>query len=102
MINKAQPQPPCRPLLVLSHRPFESHFHSPRALSLHHPNLSTQPLTPINTLYKQCLDAAKAERYFPFLLLQVEQLLTWFPSKGLGKGGAKRHRKILRDNIQGT
>ena len=23
------------------------------------------------------------------------------PSQGLGKGGAKRHRKILRDNIQG-
>jgi len=22
--------------------------------------------------------------------------------KGLGKGGAKRHRKILRDNIQGA
>jgi hypothetical protein len=22
-------------------------------------------------------------------------------SQGLGKGGAKRHRKILRDNIQG-
>ncbi|XP_065204017.1 histone H4-like [Planococcus citri] len=22
--------------------------------------------------------------------------------KGLGKGGAKRHRKVLRDNIQGT
>ena len=22
--------------------------------------------------------------------------------KGLGKGGAKRHRKILRDNIQGS
>ena len=22
--------------------------------------------------------------------------------KGLGKGGAKRHRKILRDNIQGN
>jgi histone H4 len=22
--------------------------------------------------------------------------------KGLGKGGAKRHRKILRDNIQGV
>jgi len=21
--------------------------------------------------------------------------------KGLGKGGAKRHRKVLRDNIQG-
>ena len=23
------------------------------------------------------------------------------PGKGLGKGGAKRHRKVLRDNIQG-
>ena len=22
--------------------------------------------------------------------------------KGLGKGGAKRHRKVLRDNIQGV
>ena len=22
-------------------------------------------------------------------------------AKGLGKGGAKRHRKVLRDNIQG-
>ena len=22
--------------------------------------------------------------------------------KGLGKGGAKRHRKVLRDNIQGA
>ena len=32
-------------------------------------------------------------------------LLTSLPGgkggKGLGKGGAKRHRKILRDNIQG-
>ena len=33
-------------------------------------------------------------------------LLTRLPTggkggKGLGKGGAKRHRKILRDNIQG-
>ena len=24
-----------------------------------------------------------------------------FAVQGLGKGGAKRHRKILRDNIQG-
>ena len=30
-----------------------------------------------------------------------EQRLTWQGGKGLGKGGAKRHRKILRDNIQG-
>jgi hypothetical protein len=30
-------------------------------------------------------------------------VLLWvsFVLKGLGKGGAKRHRKILRDNIQG-
>ena len=73
MINKAQPQPPCRPLLVLSHRPFESHSHSPRALRLHQPNLNTLPLSPINTLHKQCLDAAKAERYLPILLAKVKQ-----------------------------
>lgn len=30
-----------------------------------------------------------------------KQRLTWQGGKGLGKGGAKRHRKILRDNIQG-
>ena len=28
-------------------------------------------------------------------------ILTRSPLQGLGKGGAKRHRKILRDNIQG-
>ncbi|KAK7926219.1 hypothetical protein WMY93_008529 [Mugilogobius chulae] len=27
--------------------------------------------------------------------------LTGKGGKGLGKGGAKRHRKVLRDNIQG-
>ena len=30
-----------------------------------------------------------------------KQRLTWQGGKGLGKGGAKRHRKILRDSIQG-
>ena len=37
--------------------------------------------------------------------LQSVNILTRLPGgkggKGLGKGGAKRHRKILRDNIQG-
>ncbi|PLW22560.1 hypothetical protein PCASD_06786 [Puccinia coronata f. sp. avenae] len=34
--------------------------------------------------------------------LPIPQLLSNTPGgKGLGKGGAKRHRKILRDNIQG-
>ena len=44
----------------------------------------------------------------PFLILlaRARSLLTHFHiggkgGKGLGKGGAKRHRKILRDNIQG-
>ncbi|KAG1817063.1 histone-fold-containing protein [Suillus subaureus] len=32
----------------------------------------------------------------PYVLIRI---LFFF--KGLGKGGAKRHRKILRDNIQG-
>ncbi|CAB4395216.1 unnamed protein product [Rhizophagus irregularis] len=33
---------------------------------------------------------------------QVTPLFFFIPrGKGLGKGGAKRHRKILRDNIQG-
>lgn len=42
---------------------------------------------------------------FFFLLLSTNQLHTMSGrgkgGKGLGKGGAKRHRKILRDNIQG-
>jgi histone H4 len=33
---------------------------------------------------------------------QSQTVVDLFSSKGLGKGGAKRHRKILRDNIQGT
>ncbi|KAG1878663.1 histone H4 [Suillus tomentosus] len=35
--------------------------------------------------------------------LFTPRVLLWisFILKGLGKGGAKRHRKILRDNIQG-
>ena len=43
----------------------------------------------------------------PFHLLFFLQLFTLNMSgrgkggKGLGKGGAKRHRKVLRDNIQG-
>lgn len=37
-----------------------------------------------------------------FLTFDLENnVIDFFPFKGLGKGGAKRHRKILRDNIQG-
>ena len=45
--------------------------------------------------------------YLPNVLLLWSRYLTdaFFTGgkggKGLGKGGAKRHRKILRDNIQG-
>ncbi|WFD05562.1 Histone H4 [Malassezia vespertilionis] len=43
-------------------------------------------------LLPPCLDAEKCV----LLLCSLQQ-----GGKGLGKGGAKRHRKILRDNIQG-
>merc|ERR1712000_628098 len=35
------------------------------------------------------------------LLIQLQYDWRGKGGKGLGKGGAKRHRKILRDNIQG-
>ena len=40
----------------------------------------------------------------PSLSLSLSSTLSFFfnpTGKGLGKGGAKRHRKVLRDNIQG-
>jgi histone H4 len=46
-------------------------------------------------------------RFSSFCVLQAQQPLIIKMSgrgkggKGLGKGGAKRHRKVLRDNIQG-
>nr|XP_028703613.1 histone H4 [Macaca mulatta] len=51
-------------------------------------------------------------RVLPLLVFQISPvgLSGWFGfamsgrgkgGKGLGKGGAKRHRKVLRDNIQG-
>jgi histone H4 len=38
-----------------------------------------------------------------FILLQIYSIMSGRGKggKGLGKGGAKRHRKVLRDNIQG-
>jgi len=44
----------------------------------------------------------KGGKVFPVSLSPSQTVVDWFLSKGLGKGGAKRHRKILRDNIQGT
>jgi hypothetical protein len=41
---------------------------------------------------------------FTFLLFTTRKTRSYHTTqggKGLGKGGAKRHRKILRDNIQG-
>ena len=44
----------------------------------------------------------KVER-FVYFYKHLENLIDifLFVVQGLGKGGAKRHRKILRDNIQG-
>lgn len=44
----------------------------------------------------------KGGKVFPNSFSQSQIVVNLFSSKGLGKGGAKRHRKILRDNIQGT
>jgi hypothetical protein len=44
----------------------------------------------------------KGGKVLPVSFSQRQTVVDFFPSKGLGKGGAKRHRKILRDNIQGT
>lgn len=47
------------------------------------------------------------DRVFSFLLGKFFRYFTFIMTgrgkggKGLGKGGAKRHRKVLRDNIQG-
>ena len=65
-------------------------------LSLSYPTHSLSPLLPLT--YPRFL-----------LLLRGRIILTHFAEmtgrgkggKGLGKGGAKRHRKVLRDNIQG-
>ena len=44
----------------------------------------------------------KGGKVLPISVSQSQTASDLFPTKGLGKGGAKRHRKILRDNIQGT
>ena len=56
------------------------------------------------------LTKRRKSKFFPsFHILSLVQLAEHKPTmsgrgkggKGLGKGGAKRHRKVLRDNIQG-
>lgn len=61
-----------------------------------------------NLLSKQLLSQCLAVRSYPASSASIYHHLhsTNIPTggkggKGLGKGGAKRHRKILRDNIQG-
>jgi histone H4 len=81
---------------LLFHR---NHHHlSRRARPHQHPS---SPPPPPHYL-SQCLDAARAARYAHLAVCSLV-LCPNGPrcSQGLGKGGAKRHRKILRDNIQG-
>ena len=73
-------------------------------VSIFLPSRHTHSHTLSNNLPKfksTCLDAEKVERLVssaPYTFLFSNLYLCY---KGLGKGGAKRHRKILRDNIQG-
>ncbi|VDP83950.1 unnamed protein product [Echinostoma caproni] len=49
-------------------------------------------------------DLAQAETYAEYVPMKLAHLVMCGRGKGgkgLGKGGAKRHRKVLRDNIQG-
>ena len=48
----------------------------------------------------RCLGSARVAGIYNTLLTYIH-LPGGKGGKGLGKGGAKRHRKILRDNIQG-
>ena len=72
--QQAQPPPPFGPLLVLSHRSSDSHFHPPRALL---PTKAFTLLLSSTLLNTKCLDVAKVERYFLFLLPHTTQRLTY-------------------------
>ncbi|CAD0051615.1 unnamed protein product [Aureobasidium pullulans] len=91
--------------------PHELYFH-PHSHLLHQRHLHTQDFVSILQLYnllsKQLLSQCLAVRSYPASSASIYHHLhsTNIPiggkgGKGLGKGGAKRHRKILRDNIQG-
>ncbi|CAA2994555.1 histone H4-like [Olea europaea subsp. europaea] len=64
-------------------------------------------LTPGFSLYIHIISLHCNSVQFKFVLIILEANSSWRMSgrgkggKGLGKGGAKRHRKVLRDNIQG-
>lgn len=45
--------------------------------------------------------ASHSTKVLPFSTTQLQMSGRGKGGKGLGKGGAKRHRKVLRDNIQG-
>ena len=102
---------PCRPQSSLGHPIPEPNI----CISACH-NLCASLVTcqgpQIPTIKVPALLAAKGCPPTPYLSLHpaympLTQLLHTPPSgrgkggKGLGKGGAKRHRKVLRDNIQG-
>jgi len=57
-------------------------------------------LEPI-TLYPACYPSAFSLPPFPSTQFLYNMSGRGKGGKGLGKGGAKRHRKVLRDNIQG-
>lgn len=77
-------------------QPYNFFFSSPllKAAHFHHHTTSITKLSPLNSL-----------QTLSHLLSSTTTNLNMSGrgkgGKGLGKGGAKRHRKVLRDNIQG-
>merc|ERR1711939_954165 len=69
-------------------------------------SLLFSPLKLLSTTFHLCISSTNHQQLVQFSTLHLSHTFINMTGrgkggKGLGKGGAKRHRKILRDNIQG-
>merc|ERR1711981_665480 len=69
-------------------------------------SLLFSPLKLLSTTFHLCISSTNHQQRVHFTTLHLSHTFINMTGrgkggKGLGKGGAKRHRKILRDNIQG-
>ena len=86
----------------ISHQPYYTHQHytpTPFTVQLSHytssPTLDSTLFTTLSFYYSLLFS------HSPLLHSLLSMSGRGKGGKGLGKGGAKRHRKVLRDNIQG-